>query len=87
MATRKKEIRADESISAYGTARSTVEGAPLSPGGEKGTLTGAACTSDGHALPQGQPLPRTAKVEHTKPSAGPCGSDAGQAFTYVHFNR
>ena len=30
MATTKKKIGADQSISAYGTARSTVEGAPLS---------------------------------------------------------
>ena len=31
MATVTKEINADGAISAYGTARSTVKGAPLSP--------------------------------------------------------
>jgi hypothetical protein len=53
MATRKKRIRSDESISAYGAARSTVETAPLSPEElEQILLAGTPVPQPGHAPPQ-----------------------------------
>ena len=92
MATRKKEIRADESISAYGTARSTVEGAPLSPEELEqidAYWRASLYLSLGMLYLKDNPLLREPlKLEHTKPRLlGHWGSDAGQAFTYVHFNR
>ena len=60
MATRKKGVRADESISAYGAARSTVETAPLSLEElEQILLAGKPVPQPGHALPQGQPFERS----------------------------
>ena len=57
MATRKKGIRADESISAYGAVRST---APLSPEElEQILVAGKPVPQPGHALPQGQPFERS----------------------------
>ena len=92
MATKKKEISANESISAYGTARSTVEGAPLSP--EELEQIDAYWRASlylclGMLYLKDNPLLREPlKLEHTKPRLlGHWGSDAGQAFTYVHFNR
>ena len=92
MATTKKEIRADESISAYGTARSTVEGAPLSPEELEqidAYWRASLYLSLGMLYLKDNPLLREPlKLEHTKPRLlGHWGSDAGQAFTYVHFNR
>jgi xylulose-5-phosphate/fructose-6-phosphate phosphoketolase len=92
MATRKKEIRADESISAYGTARSTVEGSPLSPEELEqidAYWRASLYLSLGMLYLKENPLLREPlKLEHTKPRLlGHWGSDAGQAFTYVHFNR
>ncbi|HEY7617065.1 MAG TPA: phosphoketolase family protein, partial [Terriglobales bacterium] len=92
MATKKKEIRADESISAYGTARSTVQGDPLSPEELEQIDAYWRATlylSLGMLYLKDNPLLREPlKLEHTKPRLlGHWGSDAGQAFTYIHFNR
>jgi xylulose-5-phosphate/fructose-6-phosphate phosphoketolase len=92
MATITEEIETEESISAYGKARSTVKEAPLSP--EELDKTDAywrACLylCLGMLYLRDNPLLREPlTVEHTKPRLlGHWGSDAGQAFTYVHFNR
>jgi xylulose-5-phosphate/fructose-6-phosphate phosphoketolase len=92
MVTTKKEISAYESISAYGTARSTVKGAPLSP--EELEQIDAYWRASlylclGMLYLKDNPLLREPlKLEHTKPRLlGHWGSDAGQAFTYLHFNR
>ena len=92
MAAITNEIGTEESISAYGKARSTVKGAPLSP--EELDKTDAywrACLylCLGMLYLRDNPLLREPlTVEHTKPRLlGHWGSDAGQAFTYVHFNR
>jgi xylulose-5-phosphate/fructose-6-phosphate phosphoketolase len=92
MATTKKEIHAEESISAYGAARSTVEGAPLSPEELEqidAYWRASLYLSLGMLYLKENPLLREPlKVEHTKPRLlGHWGSDAGQAFSYVHFNR
>jgi len=92
MVTRKKEISANESISAYGTARSTVEGAPLSPEELEqihAYWRASLYLSLGMLYLKDNPLLREPlKLEHTKPRLlGHWGSDAGQSFTYVHFNR
>src|SRR5271166_2691422 len=80
------------SISAYGPARSTVSGAPLSP--EELEQIDAYWRASlylclGMLYLQENPLLREPlKVEHIKPRLlGHWGSDAGQAFTYIHFNR
>jgi len=92
MATITEGIETEESISAYGKARSTVKGAPLSP--EELDKTDAywrACLylCLGMLYLRDNPLLREPlTVEHTKSRLlGHWGSDAGQAFTYVHFNR
>ena len=92
MATIAEEIRTEESISSYGKARSTVKGAPLSH--EELDQIDAywrACLylCLGMLYLKENPLLREPlSVEHTKPRLlGHWGSDAGQAFTYVHFNR
>src|ERR1700751_5767829 len=79
-------------ISAYGTARSTVQVAPLNPDElQKSDAYGRAslylCL--GMVYLKDNPLRREPlKLEHTKPRLlGHWGSDAGQAFTYIHFNR
>src|SRR5678815_1341866 len=92
MATIAEEINTNESISAYGAARSTVKGAPLSPGeldridaywrASLYLCVGMIYLKDNPLLQK--PL----KVEQVKPRLlGHWGSDAGQAFTYIHFNR
>ena len=93
MATEIKDIsNSNESISAYGTARSTVKGAPLSPqeldnidSYWRATLylcLGMLYLKDNPLLRE--PL----TLEQTKPRLlGHWGSDAGQSFTYIHFNR
>ena len=84
--------RSTEAISAYGTARSTVTGTPL----------GAAELRDidaywraslylclGMLHLKANPLLRESlKLADLKPRLlGHWGSDAGQTFTYIHFNR
>jgi xylulose-5-phosphate/fructose-6-phosphate phosphoketolase len=82
----------DGAISAYGTARSTVKGAPLSPD-ELDKIDAYWRASLylclGMLYLKDNPLLREPlKLEHTKPRLlGHWGSDAGQAFTYIHFNR
>jgi len=92
MATIAEEINTNESISAYGAARSTVKGAPLSS--EELDNIDAYWRASlylcvGMLYLKENPLLREPlKVEHTKARLlGHWGSDAGQAFTYIHFNR
>jgi xylulose-5-phosphate/fructose-6-phosphate phosphoketolase len=91
MANLTTETRA-ASISAYGPARSTVSGAPLSP--EELEQIDAYWRASlylclGMLYLQENPLLREPlKIEHVKPRMlGHWGSDAGQVFTYIHFNR
>ena len=91
--TRADESRyADEAISAYGRARSTVEGTPLSP--DELHKVDAYWRASlylclGMLYLKANPLLREPlTLEHIKPRLlGHWGSDAGQAFTYLHFNR
>ena len=92
MATITKEISDNGAISAYGTARSTVKGAPLSP--EELDKIDAYWRASlylcvGMLYLKDNPLLREPlKLEQTKARLlGHWGSDAGQAFTYIHFNR
>ena len=85
-------LSTDGSLSAYGQARSTIAGAPLDPDELRkidAYWRASLYLCVGMTVPQGQPLaPGAAEVEHTKPRLlGHWGSDAGQAFTYMHFNR
>jgi len=84
--------RAQAAISAYGPARSTIEGSPLSPDELRKIdaywraslylCLGMLYLKDNPLLRQ--PL----EIAHLKSRLlGHWGSDAGQAFTYVHFNR
>jgi len=92
---RHKEVSGDHpenAISAYGTARSTVKGAPLSSDelrkiDEYWRASLYLCL--GMLYLKENPLLREPlKLEHTKPRLlGHWGSDAGQSFTYTHFNR
>ena len=92
MATITKEMSDNGAISAYGTARSTVKGAPLSP--EELDKIDAYWRASlylcvGMLYLKDNPLLREPlKLEQTKARLlGHWGSDAGQAFTYIHFNR
>ena len=85
-------LRADGTISAYGTARSTIKGTPLSPDELRKMDAYWRATlylSLGMLYLRDNPLLREPlKVEHTKPRLlGHWGSDPGQSFTYAHFNR
>ena len=78
---------ADESISAYGTARSTIKGAPLSPDELRkidAYWRASLYLSLGMLYLKDNPLLREAlKVEHTKPRLlGHWGSDAGHVRGY-----
>ena len=80
------------SISAYGTARSTIKGTPLSPGQlEKidAYWRASLYLCLGMLYLKNNPLLREPlKPEHVKARLlGHWGSDSGQAFTYIHFNR
>jgi xylulose-5-phosphate/fructose-6-phosphate phosphoketolase len=82
----------ENAISAYGTARSTVQGAPLSSEelreiDEYWRASLYLCL--GMLYLQDNPLLREPlTIEHVKPRMlGHWGSDAGQTFTYIHFNR
>jgi len=82
----------DDDISAYGIARSTVSGSPLS--NDELRLIDAYWRAGlylcmGMLYLKDNPLLRTPlKLEHTKPRLlGHWGSDPGQCFTYIHFNR
>ena len=87
-----KEISAVEAISAYGPARSTITGSPLSR--EEVDNIDAYWRASlylcmGMLYLKDNPLLREPlKLEHIKARLlGHWGSDAGQAFTYIHFNR
>src|SRR5712672_4846898 len=92
MATITKEVSGDGAISAYGTARSTVKGAPLSPD-ELDKIDAYWRASlylcMGMLYLKDNPLLREPlELEQTKARLlGHWGSDAGQSFTYTHFNR
>src|SRR5277367_4108803 len=86
------EVTTTPSLSAYGTARSTIQGSPLSS--EELRKIDAYWRASlylclGMLYLQDNPLLREPlKIEHVKPRMlGHWGSDAGQAFTYIHFNR
>jgi xylulose-5-phosphate/fructose-6-phosphate phosphoketolase len=91
MAMVTKQI-SDRALSPYGAARSTIKGAPLGPDeldkidaywrASLYLCLGMLYLSDNPLLRE--PL----KVEHLKRRLlGHWGSDPGQAFTYIHFNR
>src|SRR6516164_958836 len=84
-------LEADD-ITAYGKARSTIQGSPLGPQELRNI------DAYWHAslylclgmlyLKENPLLKEPLKLEHTKPRLlGHWGSDAGQIFTYIHFNR
>ena len=92
LATQPAAVGSDGSISAYGQARSTIAGSPLSA--EELRKIDAYWRATlylclGMLYLKDNPLLREPlKLEHTKPRLlGHWGSDAGQAFTYLHFNR
>lgn len=81
-----------KSIGAYGPARSTVTGTPLSPTELRQIDAYWRATlylSLGMLYLKDNPLLREPlKFEHTKKRLlGHWGSDPGQSFTYIHFNR
>src|SRR6266403_3854424 len=87
-----KEVSNNGAISAYGTARSTIKGAPLSPD-ELDKMDAYWRASlylcVGMLYLKDNPLLRKPlKLEQIKARLlGHWGSDAGQSFTYTHFNR
>ncbi len=87
-----EENAALASISAYGTARSTIKGAPLTPDELAKTdayWRASLYLSMGMLYLKENPLLREPlQPEHIKARLlGHWGSDAGQSFTYIHFNR
>ena len=92
LAKTSEPIRADEKLSAYGAARSTVRGSPLSSDELRkidAYWRASLYLSLGMLYLKENPLLREPlKIEQTKPRLlGHWGSDAGQSFTYIHFNR
>ena len=92
LAKTSEAVRVDEKISAYGTARSTVKGTPLSSDELRKVDAYWRATlylSLGMLYLKENPLLREPlKIEQTKPRLlGHWGSDAGQTFSYIHFNR
>jgi len=87
-----KVMETDPALSAYGKARATISETPLNPD-ELRKIDAYWCASLylclGMLYLQENPLLREPlKPKHIKPRLlGHWGSDAGQAFTYVHFNR
>src|SRR5277367_5255583 len=86
------EVPSTLSLSAYGQARSTIQGSPLTS--EELRQIDAYWRASlyvclGMLYLQDNPLLREPlKIERVKPRMlGHWGSDAGQAFTYIHFNR
>jgi xylulose-5-phosphate/fructose-6-phosphate phosphoketolase len=84
--------RQDEKISAYGAARSTIKGTPLSS--DELRKIDAYWRASLYLclgmlyLKQNPLLQEPLKLEQIKPRLlGHWGSDAGQSFTYIHFNR
>jgi xylulose-5-phosphate/fructose-6-phosphate phosphoketolase len=92
MATVQIETTSNQSLSAYGPARSTITGQPLSSEEvEKidAYWRASLYLSMGMLYLQENPLlHEPLKREHIKARLlGHWGSDAGQSFTYIHFNR
>ena len=92
MATAVTETTPNQAISGYGPARSTITGTPLSPDElEKidDYWRASLYLSMGMLYLKENPLLREPlKREHIKARLlGHWGSDAGQSFTYIHFNR
>jgi len=92
LATTSEPIRVDGKLSAYGAARSTVKGSPLSSEELRkidAYWRASLYLSLGMLYLKENPLLREPlKIEQTKPRLlGHWGSDAGQSFTYIHFNR
>ena len=90
--TAKKVFGNNGAISAYGPARSTIKGTPLKPDElEKidAYWQASLYLCLGMLYLKENPLLREPlKTEHTKSRLlGHWGSDSGQAFTYIHFNR
>jgi xylulose-5-phosphate/fructose-6-phosphate phosphoketolase len=86
------ELPLNASPSAYGPTRSTISGTPLTPDELRQTdayWRASLYLCLGMLYLQDNPLLRKPlKIEHVKPRMlGHWGSDAGQAFTYIHFNR
>ena len=82
----------DTSLSAYGTARTTIAGEPLGPDELRkidAYWRASLYLCIGMMYLKANPLLREPlHLEHTKPRLlGHWGSDAGQCFTYIHFNR
>ncbi|KAL2847201.1 XFP N-terminal domain-containing protein [Aspergillus pseudoustus] len=82
----------EESISAYGAARSTVSGTPLSTDElrkTEGYFRASLYLCLGMLYLRDNPLLKEPlKVEHLKARLlGHWGSDAGQSFTWIHMNR
>ena len=85
-------LASDDTISAYGKARSTIGGAPLSAEELRKVdayWRASLYLSLGMLYLKDNPLlQEPLKLAHTKPRLlGHWGSDAGQSFTYIHFNR
>ncbi len=86
------ETTSIEAISAYGPARSTITGTPLSPEEVKkidAYWRASLYLCMGMLYLKDNPLLREPlTLAHTKSRLlGHWGSDAGQSFTYIHFNR
>jgi xylulose-5-phosphate/fructose-6-phosphate phosphoketolase len=85
-------ILGDEALSAYGPARSTIKGTPLTADELRkieAYWQASLYLCLGMLYLRDNPLLREPlKLEHLKPRLlGHWGSDAGQCFTYIHFNR
>src|SRR5271166_1741777 len=86
------EVPSTASLSVYGPTRSTISGTPLDPAELRqidAYWRASLYLCLGMLYLQDNPLLREPlKIEHVKPRMlGHWGSDAGQAFTYIHFNR
>lgn len=92
MATAEEATTSNNAISAYGPARATITGQPLSPD-ELDKIDAywraSLYLSMGMLYLKENPLLRDPlRVEHLKARLlGHWGSDAGQSFSYIHFNR
>jgi xylulose-5-phosphate/fructose-6-phosphate phosphoketolase len=87
-----RKVQGGESISAYGPARSTIKETPLSPDELRkieAYWQASLYLCLGMLYLKANPLLREPlTLQHIKPRLlGHWGSDAGQCFTYIHFNR
>ena len=91
-AARAAEAADVRALSAYGRARSTVTGTPLSADELRKTrrlLASLQLSGAGHDLSAGQSAAaRAAQARaHQEPPAGPLGRKSRTGFTYIHLNR